>query len=1119
MIVSPLGRASRLAAGLCALALLPAVAAFAWTSSKVQYDVSGRLFYPADEQGNRIPDFSHAGYKGGGVPLPTVPVVLTISPVDGDDTASIQAAVDAVGAMPVLADGYRGAVLLTAGVYDVAGTIRMNKSGVVLSGVGDGDDPASNTILRRTGTSQAHVIKAGGGSDDSFRSEIAGTRRNITTQRVQVGAQTFTVDDATPYMVGDNIVVTHPSTAAWIAAVESGGVTDSNKWTPGSKDIRYHRYITAISGNTIAIDAPIFNHLDRGIAQSYIYKYDRTGVQTNFGIEDLQVDIVTAGPTSETHCEDAIEFNEVEDSWIRDCTMKHFWHAGVQFAGSTRSTAERCRAIDPHSVITGGRRYNFATYHSQLILFRDCFANEARHGFVANGTQVDSGNVVLNSTLDRNRTFSEGHRHWSTGLLFDNLKATNRVSSDTWGFYNRGNFGTGHGWAVAHGVIWNCDASGGKTLVQQPPTAQNYAIGCFGNVSVSGPFAGLPGYREGTNTPGLQPQSLYLEQLSQRQTMPAAPDLAAPSAPTLSSGAIGGTSVALSWTAAMDNVGVVGYDVFHGTTFLGFTSGTSFNAINLESSTTYAFSVYAKDAAGNAAQSNVVSATTTGVPVTPPSRFEAEDLVWVASGANASIANETFASGGQFASNFKYVSFGADGVPPPPNGEFIDFTIPEIPAGTYNLLMRFKSHPANRGILRLSVDGVDLGNTVNERSSPATFREVDFGVVRFPTAGTHVVRLSVTGKDSTSTAFTLTADVFTFRPDTKAPVVAALADVTIEATGPDGAVATFTGTATDDKDGAVPVTFTPASGSVFALGTTIVVGTAMDFAGNLGTNSFEVNVLDTTAPTLSLPASQIIEATGPDGAVAQFAATASDIVDTEVAVAFSHSTGAFFPLGTTVVTATAADETENIATGTFSITVVDTTAPAIPSLPDLTIEAANAQGAIATYGATAADAVSGSIPVSFDIPSGSVFAIGATLVTGTVQDAAGNVSNGSFIVTVRDTTAPVITGLKPSKTELWSPNHKMVPITITGVATDAVDSEPTLRIVSVTSDEPVNEPGSCQPEVDWEITGALTLNLRAERLGNGDGRVYTITVESRDSFGNATTQTVTVKVPKSRGRR
>lgn len=585
--------------------------AYAWESAKVRYDRKGRLFYPADANGNRIPDYSHAGYKGGGVPLPAVPVVLTISPAEGDDTASIQAAIDRAGTLPVQANGYRGTVLLTAGVYDVAGTVRVDKSGVVLSGVGDGADPATNTIVRRTGTSTATVIIAGSGTDSDFRPEVAGTRRAITTPRVSVGSRSFTVDDANGFRVGDPIIVLHPSTAAWIAAMDNGGVTNANTWRPGDIDIRYHRYITAISGNTIAIDAPVFNHLERSLSQSSIYKYDPSSILKNIGIEKLLVDIVTAGPQSETHAQDAITFVGAEDCWLRDATMQHFVHAGVEFSNATRCTVEHARAIEPHSLITGARRYNFSTYHAQLILFRDSFASHARHAFITNGTSTDSGTVVLDSTSDHNLTFAEAHRRWSTGLLFDRLRTSNRSSGDVYGFYNRGNYGTGHGWAAGHSVIWNTNADGGKILVQKPPTAQNYAIGSFGNVTGAGPFAGPVGYIEGANQLSLQPQSLYLEQVAQRQSNSAPPDVSAPSAPTLSSTGSSSTSVDLAWTSSSDDVAVDGYNVFSNGSFVAFATGTSFSVTGLNAATSYTFTVHAADAAGNLSQSgNAVHITT-----------------------------------------------------------------------------------------------------------------------------------------------------------------------------------------------------------------------------------------------------------------------------------------------------------------------------------------------------------------------------------------------------------------------------------------------------------------------------------------------------------------------------
>lgn len=495
-----------------------ATTTLAWNSALVPVDAKGRLSYVADPAtGNTIPDFSNAGYRGGGIALPTsVPVVLTLSPGEGDATARIQSALDQVAALPVQPDGYRGALRLNAGTYLVTGTLRLNATGMVLSGAGSGDDATANTILRRTGTSQAAIIQAGA-RDDQFKGEVSGTRSQITTTRVVVGARSFEVDHPEYYRVGDPIVIYHPSTQAWLDAVDRGGVTDSNYWRPGEIDIRYHRYVTAITGQTLEIDAPVFTNLDRSRSQSVVYRYDHGHVLRRMGVENLQVDIVTKGELTEDHAEDAITFVGAEDSWIRDCTMKHFWHAGVQFEGSTRCTVERCRAIEPHGPIDGGYRYNFSTYHAQLILFRDCFASYARHAYVCNGTSLDSGIVFLNSIIDHAYTSSEGHRRWSTGVLYDNIVATTRQSTDVLGLYNRGTYGTGHGWATAHSVAWNCNAAGGRVWIQQPPTAQNYGIGCSGNVTGTGPFAGSAGFIEGTGQTGLAPVSLYLAQLAQRQ--------------------------------------------------------------------------------------------------------------------------------------------------------------------------------------------------------------------------------------------------------------------------------------------------------------------------------------------------------------------------------------------------------------------------------------------------------------------------------------------------------------------------------------------------------------------------------------------------------------------------
>lgn len=158
--------------------------------------------------------------------------------------------------------------------------------------------------------------------------------------------------------------------------------------------------------------------------------------------------------------------------------------------------------------------------------------------------------------------------------------------------------------------------------------------------------------------------------------------------------------------------------------------------------------------------------------------------------------------------------------------------------------------------------------------------------------------------------------------DTLPPVVTVPASFTLEATGPLTAV-TFTASAMDDVDGDVPVTCVPASGSDFALGTTTVTCDASDAALNVGSASFDVTIVDTTAPTLSVPASMVVDATSGSGAPVTYAApTATDIVDVTVTPVCSHASGDTFPLGLTSVTCTATDAAGNVAEASFIIRVV-----------------------------------------------------------------------------------------------------------------------------------------------------------------------------------------------------
>jgi hypothetical protein len=108
--------------------LFGVVALFGQTSTWATVGSDGRLHYKTDANGNRIIDFSSAGHGGGGVPLPNVPVRVTLSPSGGDDTAAIQSAIDAVSSMPHDSAGFRGAVQLAAGTFNVSSTLHISAS-------------------------------------------------------------------------------------------------------------------------------------------------------------------------------------------------------------------------------------------------------------------------------------------------------------------------------------------------------------------------------------------------------------------------------------------------------------------------------------------------------------------------------------------------------------------------------------------------------------------------------------------------------------------------------------------------------------------------------------------------------------------------------------------------------------------------------------------------------------------------------------------------------------------------------------------------------------------------------------------------------------------------------
>jgi len=167
---------------------------------------------------------------------------------------------------------------------------------------------------------------------------------------------------------------------------------------------------------------------------------------------------------------------------------------------------------------------------------------------------------------------------------------------------------------------------------------------------------------------------------------------------------------------------------------------------------------------------------------------------------------------------------------------------------------------------------------------------------------------------------------------------------------------------------------------------------------------------DTAAPSITCPEDISAEAETASGGTARFTnPVVSDTCDPAPRLELNASSGAFFPIGETVVTALATDAAGRTQSCSFKVRVADTTAPTVSCPANLTLEATSAAGANATWSApVASDSADDSPRVITSSPSGAVFPLGKTTITATAFDTAGNQSSCTFEVTVGDTTAPTL---------------------------------------------------------------------------------------------------------------
>jgi hypothetical protein len=277
-------------------------------------------------------------------------------------------------------------------------------------------------------------------------------------------------------------------------------------------------------------------------------------------------------------------------------------------------------------------------------------------------------------------------------------------------------------------------------------------------------------------------------------------------------------------------------------------------------------------------------------------------------------------------------------------------------------------------------------------------------------------------------------------------------------------------------------------------------------------------------PPVAIASDVTTECTSPDGAVVVLDGSESfdpdgdtiyfkwEATNLSLSDADTASASGLFPLGSHSVSLTVTDGSGAEDTVVVSVTVKDTTPPTLTCPFDITAEQTNLAGTPVGLGKPTVVDICDTDPLLVnDAPE--VFPMGETIVTWTATDCSGNSSSCTQTVTIVDTTPPIIHNVSASPNNLWPPNHKMVPVTITCVCEDICDIAPECRIVSIMCNQPVNGTGDGNTNPDWRIISDLTMELRAERAGSKkDDRIYTITVECTDASGNSTVATVAVIV-------
>lgn len=476
------------------------------TSQWAHLAPDGTLVYRTSPGGDRIMDFSYAGYGGGGVAIPIVSAKRSVRPTGDHDTFVIQQAIDAVSKMP-LVHGFRGAVLLAPGTYVCHHTLTIHSSGVVLRGAGIG-----KTIIRMAGAKHLCIRVTGGRSP-----MITGHPIALTRYYVPCGTLSLTLQNVHGLSVGDHILIGHPITRRYIHFMGMDKLFRNGRqehWISGT--VNTLRRIIAIRGTRIELNAPLTDSINPHFTDppgATVVRCETSNQLAHVGLENFEIlSPPQHGTLFGSRHNGGIQLNGVSNAWLNNIAIGNT--VGAISVGPYADKITMNRLEISHATATAGAALpaDFSISGSRILINR-CTDHGSRLFYFVTGARASGPNVLLNCNFYGNGSI-QPHQRWATGLLVDNC----HVPQGSIEFINRGEMGSGHGWTIGWAVAWNCQAH--FLVIQNPPGAANWAIGCTGLLrTLPMPFTHGPKIPTGiVDHPAapVDPPSLYLAQLRQR---------------------------------------------------------------------------------------------------------------------------------------------------------------------------------------------------------------------------------------------------------------------------------------------------------------------------------------------------------------------------------------------------------------------------------------------------------------------------------------------------------------------------------------------------------------------------------------------------------------------------